>query len=91
MHKSTGVLLWADGGCGVHAATRHGWFDQFGIAIIAGQAAWPVEDGQGSIGILMYPDGRTDIVMAVRLLRDLQGVSDFLCVRRFQSHPPLGK
>src|SRR3978361_1529378 len=51
---------------------RHGWLNEFGVAVVTGQAARSIEQSQSGISVLMHPYGCADIVMTMRLLGGLQ-------------------
>src|SRR6266852_5259127 len=50
---------------------RH--IDRPAVWVETSQAAWPIEDGELPIRVLMHPHGRLDIVVTMALRRDLQG------------------
>ena len=46
--------------------------DGLSLFVIAGQASWPVEDGELAVVIFVDPDLGPDVVVAVLVLGDLQ-------------------
>ena len=67
VHKSTGCS--SGGSCGAPSSAaplRHG------VLIVAGQAAWSVEDRQTAVRVELHLDRRLHVVLPMRLRRDLQ-------------------
>lgn len=56
-------------GAGRSEGVCRGLPGRLAVNVIAGEAAWAVEDGQRAVDVLMYPDLGLDEVMAVSLLR----------------------
>ena len=56
-----------------HGLSGSGDVDRLCGAVEPHQAAWPVEDGELSVGVLVDPHGCLDVMVAMGLRRDLQG------------------
>ena len=59
----------------IRSALGDGFKNRFGLisfGIVLRQLAWTVEDGQGLIGITVYPDFGFDVMHAVSILWYLQ-------------------